>query len=362
MKWRRRELAFALLSTLATANAAATSPVWAAAVERPPQFVAIAFDNCTEVSRWRELRDFSARLNEKDETIHFTFFVSGVGFLSSDRRSLYEAPHQRRGHAMIPFASGPDDVKERVGLINEMRAAGHEIASHAIGHFDGRGWSAADWSRELSEYRALIDNVAANNNLPVGVNFAFTGADIKGFRAPYLSTSLGLYAALKQAGFRYDTSGTMLPNLWPEQRDGLWRFDLAEIRLARSKKMTLSMDYNFLIAQSLGLDVSARRARDRDEMLETYIAYFRANYFGNRAPLHIGHHFANYHGGAYHEALMTFIERVCGLPEVQCVTYARLADFMDGLSAETRAAYQKGDFPHATQPLILQDTPAAGLR
>jgi hypothetical protein len=126
--------------------------------------------------------------------------------------------------------------------------------------------------------------------------------------------------------------------------------------------MTLSMDYNFLVAQSLGLDVSTRRARDRDEMLETYLAYFKTNYFGNRAPLHIGHHFTAYHGGAYHEALMTFIERVCGLPEVQCVTYGKLADFMDGLSPETRAAYQKGDFPHASQPLVLQDTPAAGLR
>jgi peptidoglycan/xylan/chitin deacetylase (PgdA/CDA1 family) len=362
MRRRWRELAFAFSIALPVTFAAATNPVLATTVERPPQFVAIAFDNCTEVSRWRELRDFAARLNEKNETIHFTFFVSGVGLLASDKRSLYEGPHQRRGYAMIPFGSNADDVKERVGLINEMQAAGHEIASHAIGHFDGRGWSAADWSREFSEYRGLIDNVAANNNLPDDVKFAFKGADIKGFRAPYLSTSAGLYPALKEAGFRYDTSGTMLPNLWPEQRGGLWRFDLAEIRLASSKKMTLSMDYNFLIAQSLGLDVSARRTRDRDEMLETYIAYFKANYFGNRAPLHIGHHFTNYHGGAYHEALTAFIERVCGLPEVQCVTYSKLADFMDSLSPETRAAYQKGDFPRATQPLILQDTPAAGLR
>jgi predicted deacetylase len=288
--------------------------------------------------------------------------VSGVGFLAGEKHNLYEGPHKPRGYAMIPFGGSADEVKERVGLINEMHAAGHEIASHAIGHFDGRGWSAADWTREFSAYRALIDNVAANNGLPDDAKFAISGADIKGFRAPYLSTSAGLYPALKQAGFRYDTSGTMLPNRWPEKRDGLWRFDLAEIKLARSKKMTLSMDYNFLVAQSLGLDVASRRARDRDEMLETYLAYFKTNYFGNRAPLHIGHHFTAYHGGAYHEALETFIERVCGLPEVQCVTYAKLADFMDGLSAETHAAYQKGDFPRATQPLVLQDMPVAGRR
>ena len=37
-------------------------------------------------------------------------------------------------------------------------------------------------------------------------------------------------------------------------------------------------------------------------------------------------------------------------------------DFMDGLSAETLAAYQKGDFPRSTQPLILLDTPKASVR
>ena len=354
MMRRWREIVFAL--------AAASLSIPAAAAERPPQFVAIAFDNCTELSRWQELADFAERLGQKGETIRFTFFVSGVNFIASDKHNLYEGPHQKRGTAMIPFGGSAGDIRERVRLINRMHANGHEIASHAIGHFDGRGWSAADWSREFADYRALIDNVTANNGLPDDAKFAFGGADIKGFRAPYLSTSAGLYPALKDAGFRYDTSGTMLPSLWPEKRDGLWRFDLAEIRLARSKKMTLSMDYNFLVAQSLGLDLSARRARDRDEMLETYIAYFKTNYFGNRAPLHIGHHFTAYHGGAYQEALLTFIERVCGLPEVQCVTYSKLADFMDGLSPETRAAYQKGDFVHANQPLILQDTPAAGLR
>jgi hypothetical protein len=34
---------------------------------------------------------------------------------------------------------------------------------------------------------------------------------------------------------------------------------------------------------------------------------------------------------------------------------------MDGLSEETRQAYQKGDFPRSNRPLILLDTPAAGL-
>ena len=32
-------------------------------VERPPQYVAIAFDNCTELERWQEWTDFAAEMN-----------------------------------------------------------------------------------------------------------------------------------------------------------------------------------------------------------------------------------------------------------------------------------------------------------
>jgi len=351
---RWREILFAL--------AAASISIPAFATERPPQFVAIAFDNCTELSRWKELSEFAARMNRGGNPVHFTFFVSGINLLADDRRNLYQGPHQRRGYSMINFGGSTEDVAGRVEYMNAMHAEGHEIASHAIGHFDGRHWSEADWTEELKNYRALAERVAGNNGLPESAKLSFPASEIAGFRAPYLSWSPGLYPALRKEGFRYDTSDTMRPDQWPQKKDGLWRFNLAEIRLARSRKMTLSMDYNFFIVQSLGLDSSARRAKDRDEMLETYADYFKANYFGNRAPIHIGHHFSPYHGNAYNEALLTFAERVCGLPEVQCVTYRKLADFMDGLDAETLRAYQKGDFPHATQPLILLDRPAASVK
>jgi len=32
-------------------------------VDRPPQFIVMAFDNCTELERWQELTDFVAELN-----------------------------------------------------------------------------------------------------------------------------------------------------------------------------------------------------------------------------------------------------------------------------------------------------------
>jgi hypothetical protein len=125
-----------------------------------------------------------------------------------------------------------------------------------------------------------------------------------------------------------------------------------ELKLADSGRRALSMDYNFFAAQSRATVDPARRAAFREEMLQTYLAYFQSNYAGNRAPLNIGHHFFDYQDGAYHEALETFARTVCGLPEVRCTTYAVLADFMDRLDAPTLEAYRNGDFPHVAAPAL----------
>jgi hypothetical protein len=76
------------------------------------------------------------------------------------------------------------------------------------------------------------------------------------------------------------------------------------------------------------------------------------SYSGNRAPLHIGQQFASMQGGVYHEALKTFTRTVCGLPEVRCISYEKLADVMDKLAPETFAAYRNGNFPRAEPPML----------
>ncbi len=321
-------------------------------LERPPQFVAIAFDNCTELERWQEWTDFSAELNRGGDRIRFTFFVSGINFLSNANKHLYQGPNQSRGTSRINFGGSADDVRRRVALMNALHRNGHEIASHAVGHFDGRSWGASAWTAEFNSFDGLLSNVAQNNQLAPDEGFAFSPKDIVGFRAPYLAHSPGLYATLAERGFRYDTSSTMPANAWPEKRDGIWRFNLAEIKLAGSGRATLSMDYNFLVAQSGAAPIASRREQFRRQMLTSYLNYFRANYTGNRAPVHIGHHFTDYQNGAYRDALKDFARSVCGLPDVRCVTYTTLADYMDRLQPEQLAAYRKGDFPRASEPVF----------
>jgi peptidoglycan/xylan/chitin deacetylase (PgdA/CDA1 family) len=330
----------------------ALAAVPALAAERPPQYIAIAFDNCTELDRWKEWSDFAEAMNSDGDRVHFTFFVSGVNFIADASKSIYESPRERRGYSRINFGGTPGDLRARIAFINGMHKRGHEIASHAVGHFDGRHWSAAEWKREFDAFDQAFSRVAANNGLPEDAGFDFPVAEIAGFRAPYLATSPGLYATMKAGRFRYHTNGDAEADAWPVKENGLWRFSLANIRISGLRRKTLSMDYNFLVAQSMGLDNPKHREHYRRQMLDTYLDYFKANYTGNRAPLHIGHHFSDYQRGAYREALKTFARAVCGLPDVRCVTYKTLADVMDRQASDTLLAWQKGDFPRAEMPAI----------
>src|SRR5262249_20576781 len=145
-------------------------------------------------------------MNRDGERVHFTFFVSGVNLVANASRMLYEGPRHRRGYSSINFGGTADDVRKRVDFINALERDGHEIASHAVGHFNGASWSAAEWARELRSFNDILDNVARNSALPDSASLGFAHQRVVGFRAPYLATSPGLFVALKASGFRYDAS------------------------------------------------------------------------------------------------------------------------------------------------------------
>jgi len=46
------------------------------------------------------------------------------------------------------------------------------------------------------------------------------------------------------------------------------------------------MDYNFFVAHSRAVYDPRRYKMVREQMLQTYLQYFKSNYAGNRAPLH----------------------------------------------------------------------------
>jgi hypothetical protein len=243
------------ITLIAAAIGTSDKPAFSA-VERPPQFVLMAFDNCTELNRWLNLSTFVNDMKANGVSVQFTFFVSGVNFLAEEKRTLYAGPHHKPGHSPIDFGGTPDEVSERVALINRLRAAGSEIGSHAVGHFPGgdEHWTSGDWTAEFQSYKELFLNIGKNNGLPPDVKFDFPFDQIVGFRAPYLNTTPELYPVLTNNKFRYDTSNDHDANAWPKREQDIWRFYLANLKIAGTGRPTLSMDYNFYEAQSHNIE------------------------------------------------------------------------------------------------------------
>jgi peptidoglycan/xylan/chitin deacetylase (PgdA/CDA1 family) len=324
------------------------APSALAQAPRPPQFVLLAFDGSLNLDMWRDTLAF-ARAND----VRFTYFISGVYFLLDGQRERYVEPTHGPGHSNIGFGgASPAELRERVARVNEAHATGHEIASHVNGHFDGTRWTLAEWQSELEQFPRLVFGVGSNNGLtdPPVAAYAFAPETIRGFRAPLLGHNDAMYQALAAHRYSYDTSKTSPPGYWPERRDGIWNFPLAELRIAGTGKRTLSMDYNFYFAQSEGKPDPAHAAEYRDEMVRTYLAYFASSYVGNRAPVHIGHHFSRWNDGAYWDAMQEFARTVCHLPEVRCTTYRELEAFLEQLPDGARKAYARGEFDKSEFP------------
>lgn len=308
----------------------------------------LAFDGSLNLEMWRDTLEF-ARAND----VRFTYFVSGVYFLLDGRRDVYVEPTHGPGHSAIGFGGeAPEELRERVAWVNRAHAAGHEIASHVNGHYDGTHWTLAEWQSELDQFPRLVFDVGANNGLAdvAATPYAFEPASIRGFRAPLLGRNEAMYVALSSHHYTYDTSKTSPTGYWPERENGIWNFPLAELRIAGTGKRTLSMDYNFYFSQSDGKPDLAHAAEYRDEMVRTYVAYFASSYVGNRAPVHVGHHFAKWNGGAYWEAMQEFARAVCHLPEVRCTTYRELEAFLEQLPEAARVAYARGAFDKSEFP------------
>lgn len=312
--------------------------------DRPPQFVLLAFDGSYSLDAWKKSRNFTQSMAKKNIPVHFTYFISGVYFVNNEKRNLYKPPGGKgQGRSAIGWGGTKQEINLRLEQLNQAYQEGHEIGSHAVGHFDGSRWSETDWKREFEYFDQFIFDAYKINGLKG--TFDFDRSAIQGFRAPELGQSPGLYKTLKKEGFRYDTSKVAAANYWPKPENGIWNFPLASLTTAITRKNVLSMDYNFYYLHSQGKPNSSNAKHYEEDTFQTYLKYFQSNYSGNRAPVNIGHHFSAWNQGAYQKALFRFAEAVCGKPEVRCVTYSELADFMDLQTPEQIAVYQKGDFP-----------------
>ncbi len=309
-----------------------TSPAPAAQGQKT-QVVLISFDGDRDNALWQRSLALGAKAGAK-----FTYFLSCVNLLSPENKVLYEAPIKGAGKSNVGFGGSRADVSARLMNIWRAHVSGHEIASHACGHFDGKDWTAAQWSQDFRSF----DKIAANAwkiNGEVHEPFGwrdFVANDIVGFRAPYLSVSSGLEAALEAKHFAYDASSVERDISEPKIKSGIVRYALPMIEEGPAQRRIISMDYNLFVRHSNAVEQKDESGAFEARTLEALNKAFDAQYKGERHPLQFGLHFVLMNDGAYWKALDAFASAVCVKPDVECITYKDYAAWVN--QAKTMAA------------------------
>lgn len=284
-----------------------------------PQYVLISFDNAGNNDLWDRSRALAQRSNAK-----FTYFLSCVFLIDRKDRKSYQPPSMGAGRSNIGFAASREDIALRLDNIWRARNEGNEIASHACGHFDGKDWSKAQWETELVTYKSVLRDAWArygHGAEPAGWK-GFVDGEIRGFRAPYLSESPALIAALKAQDYLYDGSGVSRGPALPQRSGGLYRFGLPTIPEGPKDRPVIAMDYNLFVRHSGGFERKDHLGEFENRAYAAFKGAFERQYDGKRIPFQIGLHFTLMNGDAYWRALERFTQEVCVKPDVRCVTYS----------------------------------------
>ena len=284
----------------------------------PPQYVIISFDGAHDVAQWQRSRTLAARTGAR-----FTYFMSCVFLLSPETRHIYQAPGKAAGKSNVGFALSSQEVAARLQQIRFAASEGHEIASHACGHYDGKAWTKADWIKEVASFRHILRDAYAINNLsPEPSDWRGIAASVHGFRVPYLSAGKGLYEALATSAFDYDASGVSQGPVEPQTpAGGVERFSLPQIPEGPSARRVIAMDYNLFVRHSGGFERADEAGAFQERSYEAFKAAFDAQYSSARVPLQLGFHFTLMNDGAYWKALERFAGEVCVKPDVVCTSY-----------------------------------------
>jgi hypothetical protein len=310
--------------------------------EKPPQFIVISFDGAGSLDRWHYYRNIANQVGA-----HLTYYLSGPYLVPGSKKNLYNAPHHKPGSSDIGWADSDADVAARMEQVRQAYLEGNEIGTHFVGHFCGASgglhWTADDWRSELTQWYSFLDNWRTNADDPNAGAMPFKDSEVVGERTPCLEYKPSvLFPVLKSFGFRYDTSDYGYLQ-WPKKDPGtgIWEIPMQELHAAGTGRPVLSMDYNFYDMQTHAVDGSpALRPAYGKQVLDTYRNAYQALFNGNRAPLILGDHFANWNGGIYTQALGQFISETCGRPETKCVTFTQLINWMEAQSPDTLRSLQ----------------------
>ncbi|WP_328328064.1 hypothetical protein OHA70_02560 [Kribbella sp. NBC_00382] len=293
---------------------------------KPPLFVVISFDGAGDLPLWAHWRSIAKQVNAR-----MTFFLSGPYLYPQSRKTNYKPPYKKPGASDIGWGD-PDKIQRRAVVLRQAIAEGHEIGTHANGHFCGKDgidrWTGPQWTNELTAFDAMVRN---GPSLAAGKTLAppFDPSTVKGMRTPCLEGNRPAYrAVMKQRGMLYDASepGYIA---WPKKENGLWNFPLQSVQLAGTHKNTLTMDYNLWYSQTEAHEAPAAHAPAlKAQVLATYRMALARSRAGGNPPLFLGNHFNRWNNSVYSDALTSFVQETCTQPDVRCVSNIELVSWL----------------------------------
>ncbi|WP_329219754.1 hypothetical protein OG352_24315 [Streptomyces sp. NBC_01485] len=331
---------------------------------KPPQFVVFSWDGAGEDSQ----RLFSHfRKVSKANHATMTYFLSGVYMLPEEKAELYKPPQHSPGRSDIGF----NDERGIADTVKQLRLAwleGNEIGTHFNGHFCGKNggvgeWSVEEWKDEIDQAKQFVKTWKTNTGMKKAAPLPFDyDKELVGARTPCLEGQKNFMKAARELGFRYDTSGVD-NQVWPGKKEGLWDLSMQLVPFPGHRYEQLTMDYNFMVNQSGTATQGDPDKREfwGDQMRDSLLKGFHRAYDGNRAPLIIGNHFESWNGGTYMRAVEEVVENVCNKPDVRCVSFRQLADWLDAQDPETLAklrTLEVGQAPKQGWASFLSGSPA----
>ncbi|CAN5199429.1 hypothetical protein BH20ACT5_BH20ACT5_22540 [soil metagenome] len=298
--------------------------------ERPPQFIIFSFDGGGSHEKWQT---FLAAAEQVDA--QFVAFLTGTYLLTDAAKTAYTGPGHAPGKSSVGFGGTPENVVTLIDDLNRAYREGHEIGTHFNGHFcdgndpSGNDWTTAQWTAELDQFFAFLDDYRGVNRLPDGPELLVPAEAIAGSRTPCLEGEPEVFfPAMAAHGMTYDSSVPVTGLQWPQQVHGLWEFGMPVVPVEFTGRKTIAMDYNFWVQFNGGADEPQRAAEFTAAVLDTYRDMYDDAFAGNRAPIVIGNHFNNWSGNAFNPAIEAFMLEACDRPETVCTTYQNVLSWM----------------------------------
>ncbi|XP_065219258.1 uncharacterized protein Cda5 [Planococcus citri] len=202
-------------------------------------------------------------------------------------------------------------------MVQNLYAAGHEIASHSVSHSFGEQFSQRKWTKEIVGQREILS--------------AYGGVkqeDIRGMRAPFLAVGGNkMFKMLYDANFTYDSSMPIYENRppsWPYTLDYKIFHDCM-IPPCPTRSYPGVWEVPMVMWQDLNggrcsMGDACSNPPDSDGVYKMLIKNFERHFTTNRAPFGLFYHSSWFTQPHHKEGFIAFLDTIVNMPEVWLVT------------------------------------------